>query len=226
MEMSFGNFLRKPSTVYACHVSLFAALAVLTNTVGIKLFFWNGLTLPVSVFLLPITFLLTDIVSEVYGENHAFLMVMMGFFVNLIMLGFILIGVNLPASPLYAVAQAYDQVFQPAWRLFFASMCAYLFAQALDVRLFHFWKKKTKGKHLWLRNNGSTIVSQLVDSFTVNVIFLYHNPSVFQGDFLDIMNVTLHVYVVKLALAVLDTPFCYLGVWSVRRLIHEKSAEV
>ena len=64
---------------------------------------------------------------------------------------------------------------------FFASMAAYLLAQLIDVQLFHFWKRVTHGRHLWLRNNASTMVSQLVDSLVVNFIFLYKNPAVFSG---------------------------------------------
>ena len=66
----------------------------------------------------------------------------------------------------------YNLVFQNAWRVIAASMIAYLFAQFIDKRIFHFWKKLTKGKHLWLRNNGSTIASQLVDTTLVVSIYL------------------------------------------------------
>jgi uncharacterized integral membrane protein (TIGR00697 family) len=70
----------------------------------------------------------------------------------------------------------------------------------------------TKGRHLWLRNNASTIVSQLVDSFTVNVIFLYRNPTIFIGDPSDLLAIVLGVYLVKVAIAAADTPLCYAGV--------------
>jgi hypothetical protein len=122
--------------------------------------------------------------------------------------------------------QDYTNIFGPVWRLLFASMAAYLLAQMIDVRLFHFWKRLTKGKHLWLRNNGSTMISQFVDTFTVNTIFLYNNPIVFTGDFGDLMRIILGVYVIKFAIAALDTPFCYLGVWLVERATGVKGREV
>ena len=86
------------------------------------------------------------------------------------------------------------------------------------VWLFHFWKRVTRGRHLWLRNNGSTMISRLVDSFTVNFIFLYKNPTVFTGGFRDLLGVILGVYLVKVVIAAADTPLCYLGVWGVRRI--------
>ena len=106
----------------------------------------------------------------------------------------------------------------PVWRLLFASMAAYLLAQMIDVQLFHFWKRLTNGRHLWLRNNGSTMISQLVDSFTVNMIFLYKNPDVFTGTFAELLTIIFAVYLVKLAIAALDTPLCYVGVAWVRRM--------
>ncbi len=105
-------------------------------------------------------------------------------------------------------------------------MAAYLLAQLIDVRLFHFWKKLTKGKHLWLRNNASTMISQFIDTFTVNTIFLYKNPAVFTGDFSDLMGVILGVYILKVAIAALDTPLCYLGVWYVERATGVKGTDI
>ena len=105
-------------------------------------------------------------------------------------------------------------------------MAAYLLAQLIDVRLFHFWKKLTKGKHLWLRNNASTMISQFIDTFTVNTIFLYKNPTIFTGDFSDLMGVILGVYILKVAIAALDTPLCYLGVWFVERMTGVKGEDI
>ena len=86
-------------------------------------------------------------------------------------------------------------------------MAAYLLAQMIDVQMFHFWKRLTGGKHLWLRNNGSTMISQLVDSAVVNMIFLYKNPAVFSGTMGDLLGIIFSVYVVKVLIAAADTPF-------------------
>jgi len=199
-------------------MAVFVTLVVLTNTVGVKLFTVGGMILPVSIVWYPLTFLVTDIVSEVYGARRARFLVIMGFSMSVLLLVFSLIGIGLPVASVYPLQQDYENIFGPVWRLLFASMAAYLLAQLVDVQLFHFWKRLTRGRHLWLRNNGSTILSQLVDSLTVNLIFLYRNPTVFTGSLGDLMGIVLGVYLVKVTIAVLDTPLCYLGVWAVRRV--------
>ena len=203
--------------IYAGFLAVFVTFVILTNTVGVKLFAIAGITLPVSIVWYPLTFLVTDIVSEVYGARRARFLVIMGFAMSLLLLAFSLIGIALPVSPVYPLQEDYVHIFGPVWRLLFASMAAYLLAQLVDVQLFHFWKRLTRGKHLWLRNNGSTMISQLVDSVTVNMIFLYNNPTVFTGTLSDLMGIIASVYIVKILIAAADTPLCYLGVWAVAR---------
>jgi uncharacterized integral membrane protein (TIGR00697 family) len=198
-------------------MALFVTLVLLTNTVGVKLFTLVGVTLPVSILWYPLTFLITDIVSEIYGARRARWLVITGFAMSVVLLVSSLIGIALPAAGSYALDADYRNIFGPVWRLLFASMAAYLLAQMIDVQLFHFWKRRTAGRHLWLRNNGSTMVSQFVDSVVVNAIFLYGNPTVFTGAIGDLMGIILSVYVVKVFIAALDTPLCYLGVWAVKR---------
>ena len=154
-------------------MAVFVTFVVLTNTVGVKLFTAFGIVLPVSIIWFPLTFLITDIVSEMYGARRARFLVIMGFCMSLLLLAFSLIGIRLPVAEFYPLQEDYTNIFGPIWRLLFGSMAAYLLAQLIDVRLFHFWKKLTKGKHLWLRNNASTMISQFIDTFTVNTIFLY-----------------------------------------------------
>ena len=193
-------------------MAVFVTFVILTNTVGVKIFTLFGLNLPVSILWYPLTFLITDIVSEMYGAKKAKYLVLMGFAMSVVLLFFSLMGIGLPVANFYPLQSDYENIFGPIWRLLFASMAAYLLAQMIDVNLFHFWKRLTGGKHLWLRNNGSTIISQLVDSLTVNFIFLYKNPAVFTGDFWDVLQLSLTVYMLKVLIALLDTPFCYLGV--------------
>lgn len=211
---------------FSVFLSIFVTFVVLTNTVGVKLFTVWGRTYGVSILWYPLTFLLTDIVSEIYGAKRAQFMVIMGFAMSVVLLMFSLIGIALPVAEFYPMQESYTAIFGPVWRLLFASMAAYLLAQMIDVRLFHFWKKLTHGRHLWLRNNGSTIVSQLIDSLTVNIIFLYKNPAVFTGDFWDVIGVALNVYLVKVAIALLDTPLCYLAVSVMEKLTGVKGSEV
>ena len=137
----------------------------------------------------PLTFLCTDLISELYGRGRANFLVSVGLGINLI-LGVLTLGATAPAVPeammppwqtlqLAApvtlpngtVAESEIGLFQLIYATtsgaVFASMLAYIAAQYCDVQLYHFWKRVTKGKHLWLRNNFSTLLSQLVDSIMV-----------------------------------------------------------
>jgi len=203
--------------LFALFMAVFVTFVLLTNTVGVKLFAAGTMILPVSILWYPLTFLVTDIVSEIYGAKRARFLVVMGFCMSLLLLVFSLIGIAVPVAPVYPLQDDYVNIFGPVWRLLFASMAAYLLAQMVDVQLFHFWKRLTRGRHLWLRNNGSTMISQLVDSVTVNTIFLYKNPTVFTGSVADLGKIILGVYIVKVLIAAADTPLCYLGVWLAKR---------
>ena len=208
----------RPDAVFSWLMGAFVAIVVLTNTVGTKLFVVGDVTLPTSLMWFPVTFLITDIVSEVYGAKRAQMLVWAGFLASLGLLVSVLVALALPASPIYALDAEFKAVFSPTWRLLFASMAAYLLAQSVDVRIFHFLKDRTGDRLLWLRNNVSTMSSQAVDTLTVNFIFLYANPAVFTGSVLDILQICLGTYAFKVAIAAADTPLFYVGVKAVRRL--------
>ena len=138
--------------------------------------------LAVGVLPYPVTFLCTDFISELYGQKRANFVVWVGLGLNLWVMFILWLGGVLPPVPamdpetgLPGVGE-HGRVFFEVRKLAFgavaASMLAYLVAQFVDVSVFHFWKRLTNGKHLWLRNNGSTMVSQLVD--TVAVILITH----------------------------------------------------
>jgi len=206
--------------------ALYVTLVVLTNTIGVKLFEVGGRVLPVSILWYPLTFLVTDVVSEIYGARRARLMVVLGFSMSVVLLGLSLGGIALPTAAVYPLGEDYRNIFSPVGRLLFGSMAAYLLAQLIDVKLFHFWKRRTQGRHLWLRNNASTMVSQFVDSVTVNVIFLYKNPAVFTGTNADLIGIILSVYVIKVLIAAADTPLCYAGVRAAERYTGIRGVDV
>lgn len=244
---SFG--MSRADVVYTVFAGAFAVILVLTNIVGTKLFdlfpgggpSWiNGgrpITLTAGIVTYPLTFWLTDIVSEIWGRRRANLMVVLGFAMSLLMLGIVQLGVALPPSGLWSLPHlgfrdaqslqlAYGATFHNPRLLLFASMLAYLVAQLLDVRLYHFWWRLSKGKHMWLRNNGSTILSQLVDTLIVNGIFLRFGLGLEWG---IIGEIILWVYACKVVLALLDTPLIYAGRALLRRwlgLEHEAAPAV
>lgn len=190
--------------------SLFIAALVTCNLIankfvtidlGFKTFIVSAGILPY-----PITFLITDILSEIYGRKMTNRVVMSGFFASMMVLFFLWLGSQpnaLDSSPVSN--DIYDTVFRNAWRVMAASMIAYLSAQFLDVKLFHFWKNLTKGKHLWLRNNASTVGSQLVDT-TLVICVLF----VGQWSTGTIIQAIIDGWTFKMLCAFIDTPIFYL----------------
>lgn len=180
----------------------------LTVDLGFKVFTLSAGALPY-----PITFLATDLLSELYGRSRATQVVWAGFVASLFALLALWLG-HMPDaignSPVNN--EVYDTVFGNAWRAIGASMVAYLVAQFLDVRLFHFWRELTKGKHLWLRNNASTVVSQLLDSALVVLVLFV---GVWPSD--QIVSTIFDLWLFKALCALLDTPLFYLGTSLLKR---------
>ena len=171
-----------------------------TVYLGFKVFIVSAGILPY-----PITFLVTDLISELYGQKKANRVVISGFVASIFVLFFLWLGGQFSAIPDSIVNDnIYNAVFRNAWRIIAASMVAYLIAQFIDVRIFHFWKKLTRGKHLWLRNNGSTIASQLVDtSLVICILFI----GVWDGR--QIFNGIIDGWLFKMLMAFIDTPIIY-----------------
>ena len=219
--------------VYVVLAVLFVTLLILTNIIGQKLFLLFGETLTAGLITYPLTFLITDLVSEIYGKRRADRMVVMGFAMTLVMLVIVQISIALPASPIWgstiavgladgpAMQNAWLGSFGVGWWLVTGSMCAYLIAQLIDNWLFHFWRQLTNGKHLWLRNNGSTMFSQLVDTFIVNSFLFY---GAFGWEFVAGLKVMGVIYLFKLAIAALDTPLCYLAIGGLKRYLSADDA--
>ena len=169
--------------------------------------------LSAGVLAYPLTFLITDLLSELYGRKLTNKVVVSGFGALLLVLIILKLGGAFNAIDSSPVNDAaYATVFANSWRVIVASMVAYLVAQLIDVRLFHFWKRLTKGKHLWLRNNASTILSQLVDTaLVVGVLFIGVEP------INKILLFILHGWLFKMLCALADTPLLYLTVWAGRK---------
>ena len=171
-----------------------------TVDLGFKVFIVSAGILPY-----PLTFLVTDLISELYGQRKANLVVFSGFIASMFVLLFLWLGGQFNAIPSSIVGDdTYNMVFQNAWRIIAASMVAYLFAQFIDVKIFHFWKKLTNGKHLWLRNNGSTVASQLVDTTLVICILFV---GVWESD--QIFSAIIDGWLFKMLMALIDTPIIY-----------------
>jgi len=185
---------------------IFLVLLVVANLITAKLFVLFGVVLAAGIIPYPITFLATDLICEVYGQKRANYLVFVGFVLSLLVLVVLQLGLHAEPFSEFNIQSEYVAIFGQSSRAIIASMIAYLIAQLIDVRLFHFWKRLTKGKHLWLRNNASTMISQLVDSVLVISILFYGKVSDGQ-----LVNMIIAGYLFKMAIAALDTPFFYFG---------------
>jgi hypothetical protein len=235
--------------VYLVLAGLFLGSMTMLNILGVSRFIdlsfeLFGLQIPmalaVGVLPYPITFLCTDFISELYGRERASWVVWVGLGLNLWVVAFLWLGGAMPPAPSVDPAtglpptEAYDFAFYRIRMLTMgavvASMIAYLSAQFCDVFLFHFWKRLTNGRHLWLRNNGSTLISQFVDTFAVITIthfYAHAIPIDPQADVWPQLWVFIGSgYVFKVVIALLDTGPFYLGVfWLSRYLQIDPAAE-
>ena len=196
---------------YLILAGIFIASLVSCNLIFQKFFTWTpfGLyTFELSVGILPypITFLVTDLISELYGKKKADQVVVSGLIASVFVMGIVLLANYVPNTSWSPVnSELFEKVFGLQGPAVFASMIAYLSAQFIDVRVFHFWKKLTKGKHLWLRNNGSTFVSQFVDTAAV-LILLCSAGAIEWSRFLPLLE---NGFLFKIIVALIDTPIIY-----------------
>ena len=226
---------RRRERVFLVLAGLFLSAMTMLNILGISRFIdlsfdlWGmriPMALAVGVLPYPITFLCTDLISELYGQQRASFVVWVGLGLNVMVVGFLWLGGALPPYPALDPASglpptdAYDYPFFRIRMLtmgaVLASMVAYLAAQMCDVTLFHFWKRLTKGRHLWLRNNGSTLVSQFVDTFAVITITHFYAHGLPLDESAPVWpQLWVYIgsgYVFKSVIAALDTAPFYLGV--------------
>ncbi|WP_149274772.1 queuosine precursor transporter [Pareuzebyella sediminis] len=211
--------------IYLYLGALFITSLVVSNLIFQKFFYWNpfgdltvfGVSLfEISVGILPypITFLITDLISEMYGRKKANQIVTAGIFASLFSMSIILVAEAAPAIASSPINDAtFTQVFALSPIAVLASMIAYLFAQYVDIAIYHFWKHLTKGKYLWLRNNFSTFLSQFIDTFTVVgllCVFEVLPWNLFFG-------LVVSGFLFKVFIAAMDTPFLYFFVYIMRK---------
>lgn len=183
---------------------VFVTSLVISNIVAGKVIDIFGLIVPAAVVAYPLTFLCTDVIGEIWGKEEANRTVRRGILMQLFSLLLITIAIALPSA---SFATEYSSnlkaVLGQNVRFVLASLTAYILAQSNDVFIFHKLKDKFNGKHKWLRNNASTMLSQLIDT----AIFITIG---FWGTVPSLITMILSQYVVKFFLALLDTPFFYL----------------
>ncbi|MGD2109748.1 MAG: queuosine precursor transporter [Phycisphaerae bacterium] len=228
--------------VFLVFAGIFLGSMTMLNILGITRFIQLGpLQLAVGVLPYPLTFLCTDFISEFYGRRRANFVVWVGLLLNVFVLSFLWLGHMVPAMPLdhqppwqslkfiepvalpfggpLTEAELFELIYRCTRGAVLASMCAYIAAQFCDVFLFHFWKKLTKGRHLWLRNNGSTMISQLVDATAVIFITFWAQFASGEKTLRMMLVLVGSNYLFKLVVAAFDTIPFYIGVHVLKRYL-------
>lgn len=240
LAISDSELQERRERVFLVLAGFFLCAMTLLNVIGITRFVQLGpMQLAVGVLAYPLTFLCTDLISELYGRARANFMVTVGLVLNGFILGVMWLGNALPAvdpsvqppwqvlnlampvglpngETLTGSAELFSLIYATTTGAVFASMVAYVVAQYIDVFLFHWIKQKTGGKHLWLRNNGSTIISQAADS--VAVISITFGAVIIAGGMTwqAVLILMLSNYMFKLFSALADTPIIYILVAKLR----------
>lgn len=237
LTANFADMNYKRDALFLTLTGIFLTSLVLGNVIGttkfVTIFSWDlpgwlqaitpelvrkgsvyTMSVPAGVIAYPFTFLATDLISELFGRKRAQLVVWVGFGMNFFMLFLMSVNHWLPnAAGVSGGIDLFEGVYEFMVGNVIASMIAYLIAQSVDVRLFHYWKEKTKGKHLWLRNNGSTMFSQLVDSTAIiTILYIAGNLGDSINSISAVIILIVNSYLFKFGFALIDTPLFYLGV--------------
>ena len=215
-----------PTTMlYKWLLALFWGILLVTNLLVVR---WTTLAnhcFTLGMLSYPLTFLLTDIITETYGKASANYAISTGFLVNIFMTTILILISTLPTYSLSpATNQSFQEVFSFTPGITIASMAAYLAAQYTDIYLFELLRNKTKRKHLWLRNNVATMTSQLIDTIIFSLFAWILWPAIAPTqmsknvDTSHWFQLSINEYVGKCLLALLDTPLVYLALYLINPL--------
>lgn len=212
--------LTKKQIVYIILGGLFITNAIVAELIGGKLIEIGPFILSVGILPWPIVFVATDLINEHFGKTGVKKLTFLT--TGLIIYSFIILffAMIIPASGVSAVSDdAFNQVFGQSMWIIVASVIAFVISQLLDVSLFHFFNRLTNGKHIWLRSTGSTVISQLFDSFIVSGIAFWLTGKVSTKDYI---NMAATGYSFKLVLAVILTPLIYIGHSLIKKFLKDE----
>lgn len=197
----------------------FAGLLVVSNILAVKVFSLFGFDLPAAVIVYMATFLITDVIGEVYGKKMAARAIRAGFITQIIVLFFIYIAVEVPAAPFFEMQTEYEMILGGSFQVIIASLISYLVSQNLDVFIFHKLKARHGRRLLWLRNNFSAVITQFVDtSIFIVIAFIGTVPAEI------LISMIFMQYIAKIIIVLLDTPIVYLLVALARKQLSKERA--
>lgn len=230
-DASSPHELSVQQQVYLWLSALFVTALLVANVVGVKLFRFDvgllGWNIPiehtVGMISFPLTFLLTDLLNEYYGKRAArrvtYIAFAMGFVAYLIYYLSRIIPI-MEGIPGTATREAFENIFGAASLMYLASLGAFLAGSLLDIVLFAAFKRWTGGRLVWLRATGSTVISQLIDSFVITILFFQVAQKLTGSEaasFEFVIRTALTGYILKFVIAIVLTPGIYLGRWVLSR---------
>lgn len=199
--------------------ALFAGLLVVSNILAVKVFTVLGFDLPAAVLVYMATFLITDVIGEVYGKKMAARAIRAGFLAQVIVLFFIYIAVEVPPAPIFEMQTEYEMILGGSFQVIIASLVSYLVSQNLDVFIFHKLKDRHGKQKLWLRNNFSALITQLADTSIFIVIAFFGTVPL-----KVLISMIFMQYIAKIVIVMLDTPIVYLLVGLARKQLGQERA--
>jgi uncharacterized integral membrane protein (TIGR00697 family) len=214
-------FETRKSTLFVILAGIFITNAVVAELIGGKLIHIGPYVMSVGIIPWPVVFITTDLINEYFGQKNVHKLSIIT--AALISYCFVLLYITLQIPAVNGNGLVNDAQFtavfgQSLW-IIVASIVAFLTSQVIDVTLFHFLKKKTGAKMIWLRSTGSTVISQFFDTFIVLGIAFYATGKM---DTHTYITSGLVGYGVKLAIAIVMTPIIYLGHGLIEKYIHNK----
>lgn len=193
--------------------SLYCTMAVASAVAATKMVSIFGFYVPGGVIIYAASFLITDLISEVYGKEAAVKTVYCGFGAMLVFASYSLLIVHWVPAPFWTNQASFESVVGLSFRITMAGWISFMISQSWDVQVFHWLKESSKKylcNHLWVRNCASTITSQFIDSALFILIAFY-------GIYDSLFQMILAQYVVKVIIALFDTPFVYWGRYVLQR---------
>lgn len=211
--------LTKKQIVFILLGGIFITNAIVAELIGGKLINLGPFILSVGILPWPIVFVVTDLINEHFGKEGVKKLTYLT--TGLILYTFVILALALriPSASVSTVTDgAFRDVFGQGMWIIVASVIAFVCSQLLDAALFAFFHKKTGGKMIWLRSTGSTVISQLFDSFIVSGIAFWLTGKVSTQDYI---NMAVTGYWFKLLLAICLTPLIYLGHYVIKNFLEK-----
>lgn len=195
--------------------AVYVTVIILSNLLGAKVITLFYVPLSVGIFMVPVAFLITDIIEDVRGKRDVHQLILVTVIALLITFLYTALSVILAPADRYIFNEEYTIIYGNSLRMIIASLIAFILAQLHDVFTFEKVKKLTKGKYIWMRNNISTFLSQIIDTTVFMFIAFYQVTPKFDVPY--IISMIIPYFAFKVIFAFIDTPLCYLGIFWLKK---------